>query len=138
MILRSQQLKAGIYQIKVGESAQQFLYRVVDGDVLVESFRIIPGTTKEQISKNLSDAPYLNYEPTDWQTIEGIHQSAEGLLLADTYYYDAGTSSKHILEQAYQHLNQLLEESWRQRRSRSKSIDVHDDGLILRSHHGSI
>ncbi|WP_133127096.1 endolytic transglycosylase MltG [Legionella nagasakiensis] len=111
----TKQLKAGIYQIQTGESAQQFLFRVVAGDVLQESFRIIEGTTQNQVAMNLKQAAYLTYSDKDWQAITDTFTSAEGLLLADTYYYDAGSGSRQVLAQAYANLQQQLEQSWQQR-----------------------
>lgn len=111
----SHQLKAGVYQIRGGESAQQFLNRVADGDVLKQSFSIIEGTTKAQIAANLERAPYLNYQATDWQVVVGNLSSAEGLLLADTYSYNAGSLSKNVLEMAHANLQNYLDYSWQHR-----------------------
>jgi len=111
----SSHLKAGIYQINAGESAQQFLYRVVDGDVLKETFRIIEGTTKNQVEENLKKAPYLAYNAMDWFAITAPFPSAEGLLLADTYHYDAGSNSQDLLVRANSNLREFLEYSWQQR-----------------------
>ncbi|MDP3704671.1 MAG: endolytic transglycosylase MltG [Legionellaceae bacterium] len=65
----STRLKAGIYQIKPGESVQQLLRRVVAGDVLKETFRIIEGTTQQQIATKLTQAPYLSYKDSDWNDV---------------------------------------------------------------------
>ena len=111
----SHQLKAGIYDLKPGESAQQFLYRVTAGDVLVETFRIIEGTTQAQVAANLQHAPYLTYRSADWLAIAGDHPTAEGLLLANTYHYDAGSQSITILRRASASLQQFLLQSWQQR-----------------------
>lgn len=111
----SQQLKAGIYEIHPGESALSFLYRVIDGDVLQQSLRIIEGSTLAQISLALERAPYLNYHAKDWKAIAAPHATAEGLLLADTYHYDAGTDSKSVLELAHQHLEECLQAYWQTR-----------------------
>lgn len=111
----AQQLKAGIYEVKPGESTLHFLYRVIAGDVLVETFPIIEGTTQAQVSVNLQQAPYLNYHPSDWSAIAGDFPTAEGLLLADTYRYDAGSDSHPILQQAHANLVQYLEWSWQHR-----------------------
>ncbi len=120
----SEQLKAGIYLIRVDESAQQFLYRVAAGDVLIESFSIIEGTTQRQISARLAQATFLTYCDNDWSTIGkpephrlgvALPTSAEGSLLADTYYYDAGSNGKDLLTQAHVKLNEYLEYSWQQR-----------------------
>ena len=120
----TERLKAGIYRIREGESAQQFLYRVVAGDVLIESFSIIEGTTQRQVSEHLSQAEFLNYRDNDWINIEKPGQnslsselpiSAEGLLLADTYHYDAGSTGKDLLIQAHAKLKEYLDSSWLQR-----------------------
>lgn len=111
----TQQLQAGIYQIKPGESALHFLYRVKAGDVLVEVFRIIEGTTQAQISSKLEHAPFLTYTAADWLTILDGHANAEGLLLANTYYYNAGSDSKLLLKRAHANLQQVLQQSWQQR-----------------------
>lgn len=111
----SKQLKAGVYQIHAGESVQQLLYRVVAGDVLKQSFSIIEGMTQAQISVGLEHAPNLIYRAADWQVISSGFSSAEGLLLADTYNYNAGSQSKHLLELAHANLQQYLQRSWQQR-----------------------
>ncbi|HBI21531.1 MAG TPA: endolytic transglycosylase MltG [Legionella sp.] len=107
------QLKAGIYQVNPGESAQHFLCRVVAGEILIESFPMIEGTTQSQISTRLARAPYLTYKDSDWQVVAPAN--AEGLLLADTYYYNAGSSSRDLLARAHANLEQYLDVSWAHR-----------------------
>ncbi|MFY7697667.1 MAG: endolytic transglycosylase MltG [Legionella sp.] len=109
------QLKAGIYQIKPGENAQQFLKKLVTGDVWRLPFTIIEGTTQQQVSKKFQSVPYLNYSDVDWQAIMDDHLNAEGLLLADTYYYQADGVAKDILYQANKRLNKVLAENWKNR-----------------------
>ena len=111
----SSQLKAGVYEIKPGETALQFLYRVVSGDVLMLSFRITEGTTLQQVTEGLNHADDLVYQAADWLPIVGSHSSAEGLLLADTYYYHPGSQAKVVLALANRNLMQYLEYSWQQR-----------------------
>ncbi len=119
LLIRAQgfadKLKAGVYQIKQHESAEQFLYRVVTGDVLVESFKIIEGTTQRQISANLTKAKFLTYNDSDWQAIDVNQPSAEGLLLADTYNYDAGSEAKVLIQHAHAKLQDYLNDSWQHR-----------------------
>ncbi len=111
----SNHLKAGIYQITPGESALQFLDKVAAGKVLVESFRIIEGTTLNQVTEHLQNAPYLNYKPSDWLPITRNHANAEGLLLADTYNYNAGSKARFLLRLANQKLQEYLNSSWENR-----------------------
>ena len=108
-------LKAGVYQIRPAESAQQLLQRVVAGDVITQAFSIIEGTTKNQVSLKLKSAPYLIDDDNAWASITRTYSSAEGLLLADTYFYDAGSHSKALLEHAHKQLQHYLESSWAQR-----------------------
>lgn len=108
----SHQLKAGIYQIKPGETALQLLDRVIAGDVLVEYFTIIEGTTQQRVNKELMNAPYLQYQADDWSSIQGSYSNAEGLLLADTYQYNGGSSSKFLLELAHKSLVNYLNKAW--------------------------
>ncbi|TAL64060.1 MAG: endolytic transglycosylase MltG [Legionella sp.] len=109
------QLKAGVYQIIPGESATELLDRIVEGDVITQNFSIIAGTTQEKIAQDLAKAPYLMYDPKDWALIQENHANAEGLLLADTYQYSGGSSSKTLLLQANRNLKQYLDELWAHR-----------------------
>lgn len=109
------QLKAGVYQIQPGETALQVLDKVVSGAVITENFSIIAGTTQSKITKDLMQAKYLSFQLKDWDAIKGNHPNAEGLLLADTYQYAGGSSSKTLLEQAHRNLEQYLTYSWEHR-----------------------
>ncbi|KTD16064.1 endolytic transglycosylase MltG [Legionella jordanis] len=109
------QLKAGIYEVKPGESISHFLTKVVSGEVLVQSFSIIEGTTINQVKANLANAPFLKSGLNDWQGIQANYLSPEGLLLADTYQYDAGSEANNLLKRANQNLLQYLEYCWKTR-----------------------
>lgn len=111
----SNKIKAGIYVVHAGESINSFLSRVAAGDVLVEKFVIIAGTTQAKISQNLQHSPYLIYNANDWLTIADNHQSAEGQVLADTYFYQAGSRSSLLLAQAHAKLQTSLMQAWNQR-----------------------
>lgn len=108
----SKQLKAGIYEVKVGETAREFLQRVLNGDVLMLPFRITDGTTQRNVATQLEHLPYLIQQPDDWSAIAVGHLSAEGLLLADTYHYEAGSKSAQLLLTAHAHLMQFLDKCW--------------------------
>ncbi len=110
----AERLKAGVYKVNAGESCLQFLNRVAAGDVIVESFQIIEGTTQYQVSENLSNAPWLTYHDADWLAVS---PQSEGLLLADTYYYNAGSQASDLLARAHVNLQQYLDASWQQRTS---------------------
>ncbi|KTD34209.1 periplasmic solute-binding protein [Legionella moravica] len=111
----SHQIKAGVYQIKPGETVMELLKRIVDGDVITQKFTIIEGTTQQKVAQDLMKAPYLNYNPDDWLLIKGKYPNAEGLLMADTYQYRGGSSSKNLLEQAHRNLMTYLDDTWSHR-----------------------
>jgi UPF0755 protein len=111
----SHQLKAGVYQIQPGETAMQLLHRVVAGDVLTQKLAIIEGTTQQKISQDLMKSPYLDYHPEDWLLIKDKHPNAEGMLLADTYQYRGGSSSRTLLDQAHRNLQNYLNNAWEHR-----------------------
>lgn len=105
-------LKAGVYQVKPGETALQLLDRVVQGDVIVLNFPIIAGTTQQKIAHDLAQAHYLEYHPEDWASIKDNYPNLEGLVLADTYQYRGGSNSKALLAQAHKSLLDYLALSW--------------------------
>ena len=109
----SNRLKAGIYRVEDGESATHFLSRVVSGDVLKLSFRVTEGTTQRHIATDLKQACYLVYQDSDWRRVaEG---NPEGLVLADTYQYDAMSSGSDLLAHAHETLEKYLDSIWQQR-----------------------
>ncbi len=111
----SHQIKAGVYQINPGETVMDLIHRIVSGKVITQKFTIIEGTTLKKVSEDLKNAPYLNYNSNDWSSVKGEYSSAEGLLLADTYQYQGGSSSKTLLEQAHKNLMLFLNDSWSHR-----------------------
>lgn len=108
-------LKAGIYEVNPGESILQLINKIVSGDCLIEAFTIVEGTTLEQIKTKLLQAPYLLYQDKMWANIKTDYPSQEGLLLADTYHYKAGSDAKHLLELAHQSLLETLNYYWQNR-----------------------
>lgn len=113
----SQALKAGVYQILPEESPLDFLDRVVAGDVLVETLTIVEGATWYQVAERMQAANYLHYNQSDWFVIANHYPSAEGLLLADTYRYNAGSSSIDLLRRAHENLQRYLQLAWENRAS---------------------
>ena len=111
----SHHLQAGVYQITPGESVVDLLERVNKGDVLVEPFRIVEGSNLSDLKKNIAKSPYLHVDPIDFSVIDGSYATAEGLFLADTYYYKAGSQASALLKQAHQNLLDYLDTLWQNR-----------------------
>jgi len=108
-------LKAGVYETKEDETVEQFVKRVASGDVLKQKFSIIEGTTLNQVISKLIDAPFLTYVSSNWKLIQNGYLNAEGLLLADTYTYDAGSDSKSLILLANKKLKEFLDKAWQNR-----------------------
>lgn len=111
----SQQLKAGVYEIKGGETALNLFNRIVSGDVITQNFTIIAGTTQQKIEQDLQHLSYLEHHSNNWNLIQDHHINAEGLLLADTYQYQGGSNSKQLLERAHSNLINYLDTLWASR-----------------------
>lgn len=111
----SHHLQAGVYEVNPGESVIDLLQRVVKGDVLVEPFRILEGSTLADLRRNITQSPYLTFNNKDLSHITGPHLTAEGLLMADTYYYKAGSDALSLLKQANQNLLTYLDLIWKNR-----------------------
>lgn len=105
-------LKAGVYALLPQESLRDFLQRVVAGDVVTASFRIIEGSNLLRVTTALENAPWLDFQPEMLDAIRGEYPSAEGLLLADTYRYRAGSSAKNVLMLAHTNLTKALNTAW--------------------------
>ena len=118
----SSKLKAGVYQLQSAESAQHLLQRICAGDVLRQLFLIKPGTTQAQIIADLKNAPFLTYTDDDWQVLDDatlnashptqLNQAYEGMLLADSYSYDAGSRANELIRMAHAHLQTALKQAW--------------------------
>lgn len=108
-------LQAGIYEVQPGETVMEFVQRVVDGDVIVESIRIPEGGTWFDVQKILENATYLKCTSINVNLFMQSHPSLEGLFLADTYQYRAGSSVDMLLRLAQHNLNTYLNEVWNQR-----------------------
>lgn len=102
-------LKSGIYKISPHESAQHFLVRVVAGDVLRLPFQITDGETQGQIIQKINHSPYLKND------VSKHNLPGEGMLLADTYFYTAGSGAGHLINQAKLALESELQAIWMQR-----------------------
>lgn len=108
-------LKAGVYQINPGDSLTSLLDKIVSGNVIVQNFTIIEGTTQKKVDEDLRKANYLTYQSDVWNTLKNGYNNSEGMLLADTYQYHGGSSSQQLLMQAHESLMKVLDANWNSR-----------------------
>jgi peptidoglycan lytic transglycosylase G len=110
---KSKSLQAGFYEICPGDTLQQFLAKLVKGDVVQKEFTIIEGTTYSQVLASLKKSPFI--------MMDGIHladnenAAIEGWYLAETYRYKAGTNASQLLKRAKHALNETLIREWNYR-----------------------
>lgn len=114
-------LKAGEYRILPGDTALQFLDKVLAGLVTQYSFTIVEGLQTAQVISLLQQHPKIK------TTLEGLSEadiiknlnistkSLEGIFLPDTYFFDAYTTDVDFLRRAYFSMEQKLQLSWAQR-----------------------
>lgn len=124
----SAQLKAGMYVVNPNDTPRAFLYRVISGDVLTQLFLIKPGVTYHQVNQDLIKAPYLTNQSSAWLGFGRQHTNPEGLLLADSYQYQAGFAAQTIVSVAHNKLEAYLSNAWQQR---DADLPYHDAYELL-------
>ena len=115
------QIKAGEYALTTGMTLQQFLDKIVRGDVIQYPATIIEGWTYNQLRHYLSSIDSIEHNPTALEPAHVISRLGydesppEGQFLPDTYYFTRGMSDLDILGRAYQAMTQFLQQAWEQR-----------------------
>ncbi len=135
---RAGKVHAGEYLIETGSTPRTLLEDFTSGAVRLHSFTIVPGWTFRELLAALSREPLvestLEYE--DWpsllETLGAESGHPEGLFLPETYRFPRGTTDRQILRQAYELLQQTLDEAW-QNRTAGLPIATPYEALILAS-----
>jgi UPF0755 protein len=119
--LNPQHLKAGVYQLEPGLTLRQFWQRLEQGQQHQFQLTLIEGQTWRQWQLRLQQAPYLTLrgqQLSDTELLKAIvgpaatYLSLEGLLMPDTFSYQAYTDDLTLLKQAHQQLLSELEQQW--------------------------
>lgn len=109
-------IKAGVYSISNEDTPAYIMQKVENAKVLELPFTIIAGKRWVDIKRDLFHAQWLNVETNNKFMLLGKPiENPEGLLLADTYLYDANSRSDQLLERANRALDQYLEHRWETR-----------------------
>jgi len=133
------QIQAGEYVIASGILPEQFLDRLVKGDVVQYSFTIIEGWNTRQLLDAIKTDPNLVYTLQDANTetlpgligLNGI-KHAEGQFLPETYNFIRGDTDASLLRRANRALQQELESAW-QAREKNLPYSSMYDALIMAS-----
>lgn len=114
-------IKAGTFQIQPNLTLEQTLLSLINGKEHQFTITFIEGSRFKDWRKQLEEAPYLTKELTELSEAQIAaqlkidHDRLEGLFLAETYYYTAGTSDLELLKRAYVQLMAVLQPQWQNR-----------------------
>ncbi len=126
-------IKAGDYFLTQGTTPRVLLDKLESGDVKYYQLTLVEGWNLQQVLQALKTQQYLvdqlaevnapqlssmlNLVADDSHilAVELSQTSMEGLFFPDTYRYHGAATNVDVLEQAYQRMQQVLEEEWANR-----------------------
>ena len=135
---RSRQIRAGSYEVEAGITPRTLLDKMVRGDEVLESVRLVEGSTLVQMREALARAPSLKpatRDLSDAQLMAALGEpamAAEGRFFPDTYAYSRGVSDLTVLKRAHAAMQRRLVSAWAERAS-DLPLKSMDEALILAS-----
>ena len=119
----AQRLQAGQYRVAVGETLGGLMVRLLTGDVVVHSFRIVEGSRIADVLKALGSDPRFTHtlEATRPETLladlgvaaaQGFGAHGEGWFFPDTYSFTAGNEDRALLRRAHAKMRRELDAAW--------------------------
>jgi UPF0755 protein len=136
---QARRIRAGSYQIETGTTPRDLLDKMVRGDEVLESIRLLEGWTFRQFRAELARARSLKpttANMTEPELMAAIGappgQAAEGRFFPDTYAYSRGVSDVTVLKRAYAHMHKQLVQTWAERAA-DTPLKTMDEALILAS-----
>ncbi len=131
-------IQAGEYLLAPGATPRSILEQFTSGAVRLYSFTIVEGWNHRDMLAALHahDAVAVTMTDEDWPGLlaelgaQALHP--EGLFLPETYRFPRATTDRDILRQAYELMQQVLEEEWRARADTTPVKSAYE-ALILAS-----
>ena len=135
---QARKIRAGSYAIEPGTTPRGLLDKMVRGDEVMATVRLIEGWTFRQFRAELARAPHLK------QTTAALSESelmaaigapgvaAEGRFYPDTYAFSKGASDQAVLKRAYRTMQRQIELAWAERAANTPLRNA-DDALTLAS-----
>lgn len=134
----ARRIRAGSYEIEPGATPRSLLAKMVRGDEVLESVRLIEGWSLRQFRAELAKAPSLRPVSaglSDTQLMEALGlpgQSPEGRFFPDTYAYSRGVSDLTVLKRAHAAMQRRLAQVWAER-APDLPLKSMDEALVLAS-----
>ncbi|MGI9288550.1 MAG: endolytic transglycosylase MltG, partial [Pseudomonadales bacterium] len=115
----AQDVKAGEYALDTGLTPQQWLARLVAGDVITYRVTIVEGSTVAEMLEVLGGHPKIHRVLPEL-AVEDLNkyldlpdsQHPEGWFFPDTYVFRKGATDLSILKQAQRRMSALLQREW--------------------------
>jgi UPF0755 protein len=134
----ARRIRAGSYEIETGATARSLLEKMVQGDELLQSVRLIEGWTFRQLRAELARAAYLKPVTAGMSEAELMAAAgapgvaAEGRFFPDTYVYSRGVSDLTVLRRARAEMQRRLDAVWAERAA-GLPLQSPDEALTLAS-----
>ena len=129
---------AGEYIIEPGTTPVGLLKKFTSGEVLMYSFTLVEGWNQWELLAALRAHPQIDAGLSEdaWPAfLEELGAKAthpEGLFLPETYHFPRNTSDRTVLQQAYQLMQDVLNEEW-PNRDENSPVSTPYEALILAS-----
>lgn len=121
---QASKIRAGSYEIDATTTPRSLLDKMVRGDALMVSVRLIEGWTFRQWRAELAKAPGLQSTIgplSDSQVLMALGEAArwpEGQFYPDTYNYTKGSKDVEVLKRAHRAMKQRVAQAWAARDTR--------------------
>ncbi|OYD23927.1 endolytic transglycosylase MltG [Oceanimonas baumannii] len=131
-------VRQGTYRLDEHTRLRDALNTFVQGDVYRLNVTLVEGLRLTDWLAKLAGAEYLEHtldevsEATLAERLGSEHSKLEGLFLPETYTYTPGDSDYDVLERAYGHMQEFLDEAW-QSREANLPVESPYEALILAS-----
>ena len=115
---KSGQLQAGSYELQQPVSMLELVRMIAEGRVSQRRIGVIEGWTFRQMRDALNAHPDIAHDTLNMsdaeilQRIGAAESHPEGLFFPDTYSFAGGSSDLAIFQQAYQSMQQHLQDAW--------------------------
>ncbi|WP_169733509.1 endolytic transglycosylase MltG [Brackiella oedipodis] len=114
----SRKLKAGVYELRQGDTAEALMHKLVTGEVIQRKVTLIEGRTSQQYIQELQQNDELKHVLKDMdeaaiaKTLGITSGNLEGMFLPDTYVFVPGDSDLDILRRAHAEAEKHLQMIW--------------------------